>query len=187
MGNSSWDNALDPFPSVAGAAFGTFTTNQDVSPVPLPTVYGNELRPGSKVYCSAHGEFSTTGTPTLALGFTYGAVAGAAGGVNLALSSAITTGSGAAAWPWYMVYEGTVLTVGASGTIIGGGVLYFGTALTTYSVVPIPITQALRTVTIDTTVAKLIGVCATYGTSSGSNTVKVNGFTARIPNQGKTS
>ena len=32
---------------------------------------------------------------------------------------------------------------------------------------------ALRTVAIDTTIARAIGVCATFGTSSGSNTVKV--------------
>ena len=55
----------------------------------------------------------------------------------------------------------------------GSGTLTLGTSLTAYAQSPIPITLALRTVAIDTTIARGIGVCATWGTSSASNSIKV--------------
>src|SRR6266498_3245497 len=59
MGNSTWVNTLDPFPTAVGAQFTTFTTNQDISPQPLPVIYGNELRVGSKIELEAVGEAGT--------------------------------------------------------------------------------------------------------------------------------
>jgi hypothetical protein len=174
-------NAVGPFPTAAGAAFGTFTTRQDVSPQPLPIINGYILRPGAKIWLQAYGEFSTTGTPTLALGFYIGTAAGAIT-TDIALSSVITTGTGAAAWPWAMEWFGTVTAVGTAGTVVGGGELKLGTSLTAWTSTPIPITQALRTVTWDTTIARAIGVSATWGTSSASNTVKTNGLQVVIAN-----
>jgi hypothetical protein len=59
--------------------------------------------------------------------------------------------------------------------LLGQGRLYLGTALTTFaSPVPIPITQALRTVAIDTTIERAIGVSAAFSASSASNQVQVD-------------
>jgi hypothetical protein len=182
MPDQYWVAPLTQFPTAVGASFGTFTTFQDVSPTPLPIVYGYQLRVGAKLELEAEGEFSTTGTPTLQIGFIYGATAGAAGGTTLAASSAITTGSAAAAWPFHVKWRGIVTAVGSSGTVVGSGVLDLGTALTTQSTTPLPITQAARTVTINTTTTNLLGVGAAWGTSSASNTVKVLNFSALLLN-----
>jgi hypothetical protein len=174
---------LGPFHTAAGAAFNTFTTKKDVSPLPLPVIPGGKLRRQSKLYIKASGEFSTTGTPTLALGFYIGTRAQAIT-TDIALSSVITTGSGAAAWPWEMEWEGFLNSdPGTAATLLGSGKLYLGTALTTFaSPVPIPITQALRTVTIDTTIERAIGVSATWGTSSASNSITTNYLRALVLN-----
>lgn len=174
-------NPVGPFPTAAGASFGTFTAKQDVSPQPLPVVQAGQLRPGSKLWIKAVGEFSTTGTPTLALGFYIG-TAGAAITTDIALSSVITTGSGAAAWSWDLEWTGVCTAVGTAGTVVGSGILQLGTSLTAIAASPIPITQALRTVTWDTTIARAIGVSATWGTSSASNTVKTNALSVMLLN-----
>jgi hypothetical protein len=164
---------VGPFHQAVGTAFGTFTTRQDVSPTDLPCIPGQKLRKGSKIWVSSYGEFSTTGTPNLTLGLYIGTVAGAIT-IVLAESSVIVTGSGAAAWPWHMEWVGIVVGVGTTGSIVGEGYLDIGTSLTASTRTPIPVTAALRTVAIDTTIARAVGVCATWGTSSGSNTVKTN-------------
>ena len=186
MGNNTWDNALDPHPNARGSAKNTFTTFQDVSPLPLPASYANELKVGSKVILEAIGEFSTTGTPTLSIGFIYGATAGAAGGTTVAQTAAITTGSGAAAWPWHARWQGIVTAVGATGVIYGSGILDLGTSLTAFTPAAMPTTAAARSVTVDTTTAKLWGVGAAWGTSSASNSITVDMFNVQILNQGKT-
>lgn len=173
---------VGPFPVAIGAAFNTFTTRQDVSPSPLPTIPAGKLRPGSQIEVDVIGEFSTSGTPTLALGIYLGTQAGSITTV-LAESAATATGSGAAAWPWQLHWEGIVTGIGTAGSITGIGGLTLGTALTTYAaVVPIPTTAAARVNAIDTTIARAIGVCATWGTSSASNTLKIYKHSVSIRN-----
>src|SRR5262245_5649792 len=122
---------LGPFAQAIGASFGTFTSRQDVSPLPLPILPANVCKLGTAFKIEAEGEFSTTGTPTLVLGF-YAGAPGASGGGTLtsilAESSAITTGSGAASWPWRLEYRGKIVTVGTAGSIVGCGNLELGTA-----------------------------------------------------------
>jgi hypothetical protein len=137
----------------------------------LPVILPYQLRLGSKIKIEAEGEFSTTVTPTLVLGFYIGTVAGVIT-LPLAESSAITTTSGAAAFPWRLEYRGIITALGTAGSIVGCGNLELGTSLTAISSVPIPITQALRTVAWDTTIARAIGVCATWNTNSVSNNVR---------------
>lgn len=171
------------YPQAAGAAFTTFTALQDISPLPLPVIYGLSLRAGQKIELEAEGSFSTTGTPTLSLAFLYGATAGAAGSpAVLCQSSVITTGSGAASWPWHLRARGIITAVGATGSITIQGQLDLGTSLIAVTSVPIPITAALRTVAIDTTTNKLLGVGAAWGTSSASNSITVNNFSALLLN-----
>src|ERR1043166_769984 len=180
LGGTSIVEAIGPFHSANGAAFNTFTTKKDVSPQPLPVVLGGKIVRGTKVGLYANGEFSTTGTPTINLGFWFGTRAGSITG-DIALSSSITTGTGAAAWPWIMEWEGFCNGEGTAGTLIGQGKLYLGTSLTAFATpVPIPITQALRTVTIDTTIERAMGVSGTWGTSSASNQIIVNNLKLSI-------
>lgn len=172
---------VNPNQTASGAAFATFTTKKSVDPVPIPVLAGGRLTRGRKLYMSARGEYSTTGTPTLAWGFWFGNRALTITG-DIALSSVITTPSGAAAFPWIMEWQGVCTAEGTAGTLIGQGHLIQGTSLTATSTFPIPITQALRTVTIDTTIERAFGVSATWGTSSGSNSITVNDLRVMLLN-----
>lgn len=189
MGNSTWDNTLDPFPNARGAAFNTFTTAKDVSPVPLPVVYGNELRLGSKVELEVRGEYSGVTGNTLRLGFHYGVLAGGllSTGIELCGSALTAMGTTPTAWPFHMHYRGIITAIGASGVIYGHGILDLGSSLTALGSTAIPVTAAARQKTIDTTVQKTLGVFAEFGTSAAGNQVIVDVFTAKINNQGKTS
>jgi len=173
---------LSPFPTAAGASFGSFTTKQDVSPFPLPQMPATVPRLGTKLWIKANGEFSTTGTPNINLGFYVGTISGTIT-TDIALSSTITTGSGAAAWPWEMEWLGTFTgTLGTTVSVVGSGELKLGTSLTAWTSTPIPITQALRTISWDMTIARYIGVSATFSASSASNTVKTNNLVALLLN-----
>lgn len=180
MGNNTWENLLDPHHTGRGSAKNTFTAIQDVSPAQLPQSYANELKLGTKIDIEAYGEFSTTATPTLAIGVYYGAVA------QVWNSGTITTGTGAAAWPWHLRWSGIVTTVGSSGVIYGHGILDLGTSLTAFASSAIPTTAAARSVTVDTTNPKSWGIAATWGTSSASNSITVDILNVHVLNQGKT-
>jgi hypothetical protein len=171
---------LDPF-HVGARATNTFTTKQDVSPSPVPVIPASTLRPGLKLHLRASGDYSTTGTPNLTLGFWFGTSAGVITG-DIALSSVITTAT-AAAWPWWMEWDGICTGVGAAGSLLGQGQLQLGASLTTFNAeVPLPITAALRTVAIDTTIERALGVSATFSASSASNQVTVSSFRAIVFN-----
>lgn len=173
---------IGPFPTAGGAAFATFTSKKSVDPLPIPVIPAGKLRLGSKLLIRANGEYSTTGTPNLTWGFWFGNRALAITG-DIALSSVIATPSGAAALPWMMEWEGICNTVGASGTLLGQGTLVQGTSLTATSTFPIPITAALRTVSsFDTTIERAVGVSATWGTSSASNSITVYNLAVVIRN-----
>lgn len=180
MGNNTWENLLDPHHTARGSAKNTFTSIQDISPAQLPASYANELKLGTRIDVEAYGEFSTTGTPTLAIGVYYGAVA------QVWNSGTITTGSAAAAWPWHLRWSGIVTTVGSSGVIYGHGILDLGTSLTAFASSAVPTTAAARSVTVDTTAAKSWGIAATWGTSSASNSITVDILNVHLLNQGKT-
>lgn len=177
---------VGPFAVASGAAFNTFTTKKDVSPLPIPRIMAGKLRAGSVVKIEAEGEYSTTATPTLVWGLYLGTHSGEQTAptitTDIALSSAITTPSGAAAFPWRMEWRGKVTKVGSSGSMIGNGTLEQGTALTTQASFPIPITQALRTVAINTTVENAVGVSATWSASSASNSITTYNITVLILN-----
>jgi hypothetical protein len=171
MSRQYWVSPIPPLATADGTALASSTTLTDISSgTPQCTVPANQLEVGTEIDLLAYGQFSTTGTPTLLLGFYYGGVAGSA----IAASSAVTTGSAAAAWPFILRYSGVVRSTGSSGTIVGQGELLLGTALTAFSSRPIPETAAARTLTIDTTAAKAVTVGAQWGTSSASNTVTCN-------------
>ena len=165
-----------PFQTAAGGAFNTFTTRKSVDPLPVPVIPGGKLRRGSKIHLKAWGEYSTTGTPTMRLGFWIGTRALAIT-ADLAVTALVATLSGAANWPWWMEWDGLVTLEGVSGSLIGQGQCQLGATISTFSSeTPIPITQALRTVAIDTTIERAVGVSGEFGTSSASNQIIVNGL-----------
>lgn len=170
-----WDFPLDPQHVASGSAYASSTTLTDVSATPNVTIPANFLQPGMMLKIKAFGTFSNTSTPTLLLGFYYGAVAGTA----LAATSAITTTTGATNWPFYIEYEGRIRTIGSSGTIMGGGWVDLATSLTAVTHRPIPET-ALATVSIDTTASKAITLGAQWGTNSASNTLTCVNITVEI-------
>lgn len=178
---------VDPFAGLAPVAYNTFTTKRDVSPLPVPRIPAGVLRAGSMVKIEAEGEYGTTGTPNLTFGLYLGTHDGTTTTTptivtDIALSSVIVTPSGAAAFSWRMEWRGRVTKTGSAGTIVGCGDLEQGITLTTQSTFPIPITQALRTVAINTDTANAIGVSATWGTSSVSNTITTYNLSVLILN-----
>lgn len=175
MARQYWVAPLGPFHVADAAAYNTSVTLTDVSPLPHITLNGNQLEIGTEIELTAAGHFSNTATPTLLLGFYYGGVAG----VALAATSAITTTTAAASWPWQLRWRGVVRAVGTAGSIQGQGEIRLGTALTAFTIRPIPETLAARTVAIDTTVAKIITVGAQWGTSSASNTLVCTDISAQ--------
>lgn len=178
MARQYWVTPVPPFHTASGTAYATSVTLTDVSALPNITIPAGLLEAGMELEIRAMGQFSNTGTPTLLLGLYYGGVAG----VALAASSAITTTTGATAWPWRIDYRGVVRTTGSSGSINGQGALYLGTALTAFTIRPIPEVAANRTATIDTTTAKILTVGAQWGTSSASNTLTCDDISVKMVN-----
>lgn len=171
-----WVAPVPPFSVTDATAYNTSVTLTDVSPTPQVLLPANFLEAGSTVEIHAQGEFSNTATPTLLIGAYFGGVAG----VALGATGAITTTTGATAWPWKLFYRGRVRTVGSTGTIKGSGELHLGTSLVVMSVNALPATQAARTVTIDTTTAKTITIGAQWSASSASNTLTCYDIDVRI-------
>ena len=164
-----WVAPIPPMHVLDGAAFNTFTAFQDISPAPAVKLPPNTLEVGVTLEMEAWGEFSNTATPTLSIGFFFGTAA-----VVLGQTTLITTTTGATSWLWQAWYKGRVRVIGAAGSIVGSGHLSLGTSLTAMTDSFIPATLALRTVAIDTSIEKVVGVGAQWGTSSVSNTIKVN-------------
>lgn len=175
MARQYWEAPIPPLHITAGVAFTTFTAYQSISQAPDVKLPANILEPGSELRMRAMGHFSNTGTPTLSIGFFWGTAS-----VPLGQSSLITTTTAATAWPWQIEYEGRVRAIGTAGSIYGQGMLILGTALTTATIVPVPITQALRTSAIDTTIEKVVGVGAQWGTSNAANTITCEKFIVEL-------
>lgn len=170
----AWVAPLNPQNSgVAGTALASSTTLTDISAAPQYTLPANfaQLTGSTGLRLTAGGVFSTTGTPTLLLGFYYGAVAGSA----LAATEAFTTASGVTNVQWRLEATLSFRTLGSSGTAWTQGWRFFGTAATTGTFGPLP-GAAPAAVTVDTTAAKVISVGAQWGTSSASNTITCHSF-----------
>ncbi len=194
MGNNTWANSLDPFTNVRSTIVNTFTTARDVSAAtgqPVPTTAGDELKVGSIVRLEAVCALSTTGTPTFRAGFAYG-ITSAGGllstGVELAGNALTATTTTGAAWPVILWYIGKVTAVGSTGVLYGQGTIAVGSSLTAFGTpgyVPMPVTAAARSATIDTTAKKTWHVFAEFGTSNAANQIQVDVFNVMILNQGK--
>lgn len=171
MPNNLWTAPAGPLQVGTAVAKTTFTTLAALNP-PGETIssayqtYGGQLQPGTAISIEAWGVASNTGTPTLQLGVYYGA----AGAVDLALSTAKTTTTAMANWEWHLWYLGRVTAVGTAGAIMGSGYWRLPTSLTAWTEIRLPET-APASVAIDTTINKFIGIEAAWSASSASNTI----------------
>ena len=172
-----WPGPVPPFLVASAAAYVSSSTIADVSPAPQCLLPAGFLEGSTEIELWACGQFSTTATPTLLMGFYYGGVAG----VALGATTAMTCGT-ATAWPWQLYYKGRVRLPGSTGSIVGQGWCHLGTSLTVASLNMLPATAAARTVTIDTTTAKTITCGATWGTLSASNTLTCDEFFMNVLN-----
>lgn len=155
-----------PVPA-SGTALASSTSLTDISPAPQITVPANMLNYyGATLRLTAFGQFSTTSTPTLLLGFYIGGVAGTA----LGATAATTTASGASGVPFRAEMTVTVRTTGASGTCVAEGYVLLGTSATAWTPLPM-FTATLGTVSVNTTQANTLTLGAQWGTSSSSNTI----------------
>jgi hypothetical protein len=161
---------VPPLQVLDGASFGTFTTFQNVGPVPQTLIPANMLEIGTEVRLELDGEFTCATGITLGLGFLLGAT-------TLAVGTALATGTTPTSWPCHAEWVGRVRAIGSTGSINGAGWWALGTSLAAFSAAQtMPVTKALRTVTIDTTTAQAIAPGAVYGTSGAGNTIQINRF-----------
>lgn len=163
---------LTPLHVADGSAFTTFTSFQDISPAPQLVIPQQMMDVGMELFLYANGEYSTTSAPTLSIGFWFNGAAGFAPTSILAQTTTVTAGSSVSAVQWEAWWRGRLRAIGASGSFKGLGTAHIGATLTTYNTPsPMPTTQAARTVTVDTTANRAIGVGAAWGTSSASNSI----------------
>lgn len=185
MGDFYASTPVGPFNTAIGTKYNTFTARQFCDALPPPVILPHQLRPGTRLKIESEGTFDTTGTPTLVWGFAFG-IPGATGllatPVVIAESSAITTASGAADLDWRMEYRGLVTATGTAGSMTGTGTLEYETSVTARVSVPIPITNALRTIAVDTTIARGVGAVATFSASNAANQFRVYNCTVILQN-----
>lgn len=163
--------ALTPLHIADGASFNTFTTFQDVSPVPQLVIPQQQMDAGCELFLWADGEFSSTGTPNLNVGFWFNGAAGAAPTSILAESAAIAAGANAASWPWTAFWRGRLRALGSSAQFKGMGHALIGSSLTAESLNPMPATAAARAVTVDSTANRAVGVGAAWSASNAANNI----------------
>lgn len=161
----------------------SWTTLQDISTPtsnsPWACPENQMTTAGQTLVLRASGVWNCTATPTFGLGFYYGGTAGVA--LAATGSTALTTGAGTLTnMPWMMEWWGTVQAVGTSGSILGGGYVFWNTAATTTT--PFSFATPQTAATIDTTKAKSIVVGGVCSASSASNSIVVQQFSVLLAN-----
>ena len=132
---------------------------------------------GCKVKVKVIGTITNTLTPTLRvrLGFTNGAGATTFVADTTALATASITGTSR----FVAEFDLLVTTYAVAGVVLGGGYYeYFPTTLTTNKFYA----PQLSTSSFDTTQAYTVGVFATWGTASASNTIVAQDISIEIQN-----
>jgi hypothetical protein len=174
---SYWSRPLPGFPIADGPSV-TAAALTDASPTADPIIVPADLlEKGTRVILDAQGSLNcTSATPTVVLGFYFGGT----GGIALAVSAALAMSASETLWPWALHYEGRIRLTGTSGQIVGMGQVFNPTSISAWTNAPIPITAALRTVTIDTTARKQLSVGCTFSVTTGTPTLVCTDFAAEI-------
>jgi hypothetical protein len=147
----------------------------DASPVPaceVPPI----MRVGSTLRVKAFGDYSTSATgANITWGLYWATPSTAIGSATvIAASNAIASVSTSSVlWPWIFEYEGeirslTTLSGGATGSIYGQGTIKTPTSITALAEQFLPITAALRTVSIDTSQTMKLSLGITLSGTTGT-------------------
>lgn len=163
LSNSVTATDITPGGNVAGQAF---------------TFPANYLQAGQQFRLRCRGILSNTGTPTLVLGVYLGGVAG----VALAATGALATASGLSSAPFLLDCDLRVESTGSAGAIRA-----LGAVTGPYGAAPTLIPSSApggNSVAVNTGVAQVLTVGATWGTASASNSIQAVMFTVERLNEG---
>jgi hypothetical protein len=171
-----WVAPAVPLTYASGTPMTASATLTDISPgaTAAPKIVGPPYQPdvGVVLRLRATGSYSaTTGAANIGtLGFYWGGIAGTS--LASTSSTTLTTVTGAAAWPWWMEYEGEFRAISAaSGSIQGQGKLFWPTSLTAWATQPVPQTAAARTITVNTIAATAVTVGANWSSTTGTPSI----------------
>jgi len=167
-----WSGPVPPMNSASGPAV-TAAALTDASPAPPVIVPGSMLELGTELRIRAHGEFTlASGSPTCVFGLYWGGIAGVVIAASFAVTLPVGTG-----WPWMLEWDGecrgqSTVAGGNTGSVNGQGKLHMSTSLTAFAApTALPLTKALRTVAIDTSLNKVLSLGVTLSTVTGTPSV----------------
>lgn len=180
MARQYWVAPVPPFPITDGAAYATSTTLTDVAPTPQIVIPSPTLEASVRVEFSAFGRYSTTtGTNNITLGIYSGTVGQAiASAVAVVTTSAITGVASSTNRTWRLEGNGSVRTIGTSGTIL---CVLEVSNITSNGTDMAPAT-APAAATIDTTVSRYFTLGATWSVSNAANSLTCHYFGMRLVN-----
>lgn len=178
MPSTLWSAPIGPLNAASGSAV-TAAALTDASPAPPIILPAGMISVGTEIRVRAHGEYtSSSATPTVVFGLYWGTPGAAiSGAVVIAATAALAIASNAAAWPWMLEWDGefralTTNAGGNTGSINGQGKFHQGSSLTAFTAPgALPITKALRTVSLDTSVNKAIMLGVTLSSTTGAPSV----------------
>lgn len=181
-GRQYWSAPVPPLGTASGAAVTGGTSLADGSPQPPIIIPGDFLDLGTEIRIRAHGEYtSTSATPTFTFGFYWGTPGVAIGSaLALAVTPAMALSASGSSWPWMAEWDGEcrLMSTGAGGNtgqINGQGKFHLGSSLTAFAVPQaMPVTKALRTVSLDTSINKAIMAGVTLSSTTGTPSVTVD-------------
>lgn len=140
---------------------------------PDVTIPANYMQDGRTLRLTAYGKLSTTGTPTITFTLRSGTVGNGLSGTILAITEAITNGSGVSNVNWHIELTIQTRVNGSSGTLFVMGKAFVHTAAGTVVVNIFGVSgfDAPAGVTVDLTVARDLCLTATWSAASPSNTL----------------
>lgn len=194
---NSWAQKSAPYRfvgTVDGTPVANFDANEEVSAT--PTGVGDlrfgglrSMNQGEGVRFSASGVYSTTGTPTLNFGMSFGksqigngsagspvGTAAETGRTKIMEVGAFTTPSGASNRRWRITGAGIIKTTGSSGVMTVTGTIAYETAADTWTTKEIGPTDVTVNTSNTTTHNRKMDVWAAWGTPSASNTFTCQQF-----------
>jgi len=172
MPQTLWSAPVGPLNNASGPAV-TAAALTDASPAPPIIIPAGLLNVGTELRIRAHGEFTVaSGTPACIFGLYWGGIAGVVLTATASLTLPVGTG-----FPWMLEWDGEVRGLstsagGNTGSVNGQGKFHLGATLSTYGTVAAhPITKALRTIALDTSVNKIVALGVTLSTVTGTPSV----------------
>ncbi len=181
-----WDNPtgaykVSPIAGSTNTAPAAITVAQTVANTATETVLGsitlaaNELVAGTTLRITADGLASTTVTPTITFRIRIGATV-LAGNIVVPWA-ALTTASGIVNQPFRIDALVTLRTAGATGAIIGNGVILNPS---TFSATTSSFANQSATVAVDTTASRILGLTAQWSVASASNTLTLHNLLIQV-------